>query len=667
MSNNHNQPTLTQEQINSVMTLYSSGQLSEAIAEIKALNEAYPNVPLLFNILGACYQAQGLLVESVKMFETATKIKPDYAEAHFNLGVVLKANGQLEDAIESYKKAIYLVPNYPAAHNNLGNIYKDLNQLDDAIRSYQKALTFKPDFFEVYNNLGLVLFKIGEFIQAEKNYRKALSINSNYFDSNFNLGNLLRDTNRRKEALLCYQKAREVKPSANYILGNVIHTKMHLCQWDDLQIQIDEVLKGIRNDSKVIGPFALTALLDSPSYILKATEIYVNHRYPRNNFFPDLNRNLKQKKIRLGYFSGDFNNHPVSTLTAELYEIHNRDKFEVHAFSFGKNTNDFMNMRIRSAVDQFHEVESLSDQEIVKLSRSLKIDIAIDLAGFTQGSRTGVFAMLAAPLQLSYIGYLGSMGADYYDYLIADKTIIPIEKQRFYKEKIIYLPHFQANDSKEKYNSDNFVRQDFGLPNDAFVFCCFNNTYKITPETFDAWARILNNVKNSILMVFASNDVAENNLKKEIISRGVNENRLFFGGQLSRSKYLARFKLADLFLDTSPYNAGTTASDALRVGLPVLTCMGESFASRMCASILKAANLDELITNSHLEYELLAIDLANNPSKLMKIKNNLINNIASSPLFKTNEFIKNLELAYQIIYDRYYDSLEPDHVIVESP
>jgi predicted O-linked N-acetylglucosamine transferase (SPINDLY family) len=204
-------------------------------------------------------------------------------------------------------------------------------------------------------------------------------------------------------------------------------------------------------------------------------------------------------------------------------------------------------MRIRSAVDQFHEVESLSDQEIVKLSRSLKIDIAIDLAGFTQGSRTGVFAMLAAPLQLSYIGYLGSMGADYYDYLIADKTIIPIEKQRFYKEKIIYLPHFQANDSKEKYNSDNFVRQDFGLPNDAFVFCCFNNTYKITPETFDAWARILNNVKNSILMVFASNDVAENNLKKEIISRGVNENRLFFGGQLSRSKYLARFKLADLF------------------------------------------------------------------------------------------------------------------------
>ena len=666
MSNNNNQPTLTQEQINSVMALYSSGKLSEAIAEIKALNELYPNVPLLFNILGACYQAQGLLGDSIKMFETAVKIKPDYAEAHFNLGVVLKAKGQLENAIESYKKAIYLVPNYPAAHNNLGNIYKDLNQLDDAIRSYKKALTSKPDFFEVYNNLGLVLFKNGDFFQAEKNYRKALSINSNYYDSCFNLGNLLRDTNRRKEALICYQKAIEIKPLASYIIGNLIHTKMHLCKWDDLQIQIDEVLNGIINGRKVIGPFALTALLDSPGHILKATEIYVNDKYPRNNLFPELNRNLKQKKIRLGYFSGDFNNHPVSTLTAELYEIHNRNQFEVHAFSFGENTNDFMNMRIRSAVDQFHEVKSFSDQEVVKLTRSLKIDIAIDLAGFTQGSRTGIFAMLAAPLQLSYIGYLGTMGADYYDYLIADKTIIPTEKQRFYKEKIIYLPHFQANDSKEKYNSDSFVRKDFGLPDDTFVFCCFNNTYKITPETFDTWARILKNVKNSILMVFASNNVAENNLKKEIILRGINENRLFFGGQLPRSKYLARFKLADLFLDTSPYNAGTTASDALRVGLPVLTCKGESFASRMCASILKAANLDELITKSHLEYELLAIELANNPNKLMNIKNNLINNIASSPLFKTNEFIKNLESAYKLIYDRHHEGLKPDHIFVES-
>ena len=666
MSNNNNQPTLTQEQINSVMTLYSSGKLIEAIAEIKILNESYPNVPLLFNILGACYQAQGKLKDSVKMFETATKIKPDYAEAHFNLGVVLKTQGQLENAIESYKKAIYLVPNYPAAHNNLGNAYKDLNQLDDAVESYQKALTFKPDFVEVYNNLGLVMFKIGDFFQAEKSYRKAISIKSNYYDPYFNLGNLLRDINRRKEALICYQQARKIKPDANFIIGNLIHTKMHLCQWDDLQIQIDEVLNGIMNGRKVIGPFALSAIIDSPLHVLKATEIYVNHKYPRNNLFPELNLNLNQKKIRLGYFSGDFNNHPVSTLTAELYEIHNRDKFEVHAFSFGENTNDFMNMRIRSAVDQFHEVKLLSDQEIVKLSRSLKIDIAIDLAGFTQGSRTGVFAMLAAPLQLSYIGYLGSMGADYYDYLIADKIIIPTEKQRYYKEKIIYLPHFQANDSKEKYNSDIFVRKDFGLPNDSFVFCCFNNTYKITPETFDTWARILKKVKNSILMVFVSNNVAENNLKKEIILRAVNENRLFFGGQLPRSKYLARFKLADLFLDTNPYNAGTTASDALRVGLPVLTCKGESFASRMCASILKAANLDELITKSHLEYELLAIELANNPSKLMKIKNNLSNNIASSPLFKTNEFIKSLELAYKLIYERRHEGLKPDHVFVEG-
>ena len=664
MASNDNQPTLTEEQINSVMTLYSSGKLNEAIAEIKILNESYPNVPLLFNILGACYQAQGLLEDSAKMFETATKIKPDYAEAHFNLGVVLKAGGQLEEAIESYKKAIYLIPNYPAAHNNLGNVYKDLNQLDDAIEYYRKAIISKPDFFEAYNNLGLVFFKTGELLEAEKSYRKAVNINSNFFDSNFNLGNLLRDTNRRKEALKFYEQARKINPEADYILGNVIHTKMHLCQWDDWNNQINELLDGINNRKKVIGPFALIALLDSPLDLFSATEIYANHKYPINNFFPKFSHHQKQKKIRIGYFSGDFKNHPVSTLTAELYEIHNRDEFEIHAFSFRKNTNDSMNLRIRRAVDYFHEVEFLSDQEIVELSRSLKIDIAVDLSGYTQDSRTGIFAMLVAPLQLSYIGYLGTMGADYYDYLIADKTIIPIEKQRFYKEKIIYLPHFQSNDSTELYYADYLTRKVFGLPEKAFVFCCFNNTYKITPKTFDVWANILKKVKNSILMVFASNDLAEKNLKNEIKLRGINQNRLIFGNQLSRSEYLARFKVVDLFLDTSPYNAGTTASDALRVGLPVLTFMGDSFASRMCASILKAANLPELITKNQEEYELLAIDLANNPSKLLKIRNYLKTNISLTPLYNTKIFIKNLESAYKLIYERYHDGLDTDHINV---
>ena len=664
MSTNTNQPTLTEAKINSVMTLYSSGQLNEAIAEIKVLNEAYPNVPLLFNILGACYQAQGLLRDSAKMLETATKIKPDYAEAHFNLGVVLKNSGQLEDAIESYKKAIYLVPNYPAAHNNLGNIYKDLNQLDDAVESYQKALTFKPDFVEAYNNLGLVFRRNEQLYEAEKSFRNGIKIDSNHFDSHFNLGNLLRDINRRKEALLCYEKAREIKPDASYILGNVIHTKMHLCEWDELQGQIDDLLKGINNGRKVIGPFALMAILDSPMVIQKATEIYVNDKYPRSNFFPKITSYVKQKKIRIGYFSSDFKNHPVSTLTAELYEIHSRDKFEIHAFSLGKNINDSMNLRIRKAVDKFHEVELLSDKEVVRLSRSLKIDIAVDLSGFTQGSRTGIFAMSAAPLQLSYIGYLGSMGASYYDYLIADKTIIPIEKQKFYKEKIIYLPHFQANDSTESYQADSFSRKDFGLPENAFVFCCFNNTYKITPEIFDIWAKILKRVNNSILMIFASNDLAEKNLKMEINSRGINQNRLIFGYQLPRPEYLARFKLVDLFLDTNPYNAGTTASDAIRVGLPVLTYIGDSFASRMCASILNAENLTELVTKSQKEYECLAIELGNNPSKLLKIRDNLKSNISKTPLYNTKLFIRNLESAYKLIYDKYHDGLESDHINV---
>jgi predicted O-linked N-acetylglucosamine transferase (SPINDLY family) len=380
---------------------------------------------------------------------------------------------------------------------------------------------------------------------------------------------------------------------------------------------------------------------------------------------PFANRYRKHQKIRIGYFSGDFRQHPVAYLTAGLYETHDREYFEIHAFSLGPDTKDEMNLRIKAGVDHFHNVQPMSHKEIVELARSLEIDIAVDLAGFTSGARTDIFAMSVAPIQLSYLGWLGTMGADYYDYLIADPVMIPEESQKYYVEKIIYLPSFQVNDSKDLPPDIVLTRKDVGLPEQGFVFCCFNNTYKFTPTTFDSWARILSEVDNSVLIVYANNDLSKKNLTKEIVQRGIASNRLIFGDSLDRSQYLSRYQVADLFLDTQPYNAGTTASDALKMGLPMLTLKGRSYQSRMGASILNALNLSELITDTPEEYEKLAIELATNPEKLKLIKDKLEINLSTAPLFDTKLFTKNIESAYKQIYDRSRKGQEPDHIYVE--
>ena len=316
-------------------------------------------------------------------------------------------------------------------------------------------------------------------------------------------------------------------------------------------------------------------------------------------------------------------------------------------------------------VDHFHEVRAMSYADTAMLARSVELDIAVDLGGYTANCRTGIFAISAAPIQISYIGYLGTMGANYYDYLVADQTIIPEENQQYYSEKIAYLPSYQVNDSNQSSPSTTPARQDLGLPEKGFVFCCFNNNYKITPTTFDSWARILKQVDDSVLLIYISKESARINLTKEIVLRGIQPSRLIFAERVPMPEYLARYRVADLFLDTHPYNAGTTASDALRMGLPVLTYMGNSFASRMAASLLNVVNLPELITTTQEHYESLAIELATNPEKLKIIKDKLVNNLPTAPLYDTQLFARHLESAYLSMYDRYQHGLDPDHIYVE--
>jgi predicted O-linked N-acetylglucosamine transferase (SPINDLY family) len=352
---------------------------------------------------------------------------------------------------------------------------------------------------------------------------------------------------------------------------------------------------------------------------------------------------------------------------AGLFESHNKNNFELIAFSFGAEHKDKMRERVSSSFDQFIDVQNKSDKDVALLSRNIGIDIAIDLKGFTKDGRIGIFFHRAAPIQVNYLGYPGTAGAAYIDYIIADRTLIPENSQQHYSEKIVYLPNsYQVNDRKREIAEKIFSRESLGLPKTDFVFCCFNNNYKITPSTFSSWMRILKKVNGSVLWLLEDNTTAANNLRKEAHAKGVDSQRLIFATRMPPADHLARHHAADLFLDTLPCNAHTTASDALWSGLPVLTCMGESFASRVAASLLNAIGLPELITNSQEQYEALAIELAFNPEKLGTIKQRLDKNRLTFPLFDTDLLTKHLEAAYTQMYERYHADLPPEHFHVNA-
>jgi len=720
--------------IESIIELFSSGHIREALNTVQTLINQYPNEALLHNISGVCYKATGQLELAAQSFNRAVEIKSDFADAHYNLGLTLQELNQLDDAVKCYLKTLTIKPDYAEAYNNLGVTFKDLDQLDEAVKCYEKALIIKPDYPEAHNNLGNALKNLGRaskavecfermltidpdnaeghnnlgntlyvlgqpnaacksymkalaiepdyaeahnnlgitlndlerFEDAEASYQRALAIAPHFAEAYSNLGDLLTELKRLDEALVSYESAFNLKPDIIFLLGKLLHTKMHLCLWDDLSSMLDELQGKINNNEKVIPPFPMLGLIDDPELQRKATKIFINKHHPKNHDLPRIALYPKHKKIRIGYFSADFRGHPVAALTAELYEVHDRGQFEIHAFSYGPETNDKMHLRIKAGVDHFHDVLTMSYKDVAMLARSLEIDIAVDLGGPTTNSRTGIFAMSAAPIQASYIGYIGTMGVNYYDYLVADQIMIPEKDQIYYAEKIVYLPSFQVNDSTQSPPSTFLTRQDVGLPETGFVFCCFNNNFKITPTTFDSWGRILEKAKDSVLLIYTDNESAQINLTKEITLRGIDPSRLIFGKRLSKSEYLARYRVADLFLDTHPYNAGTTASDALRMGLPVLTYLGSSAVSRHAASILTALNLPELITTTLEEYESLAIELATDPKKLKLIKDKLVGNLSTAPLYDTSLFAKNLESAYSMMYDRYQRGLDPDHIYAET-
>ena len=663
--------------------------ITEGIIWLRKSLEINPNQADILVNLGAAFSEINEFDDALDYFSQAIKVDANNPLAHFNQGLTYGYLNQLDNALNSYKNALKIDPNYADALNGIGRIYHikkeyyqaieyydkaikyqynhagffynkamALNNLKEhllAIDNYYQALKYKPDYFGAYNNLGNILRKIKLYDEALAAYDRAIQIKPDFHEPFNGLGNLLTELKRYDEALAAYDRAFQLKPdNESFDYCTYLQTKSLICNWSNFDQELDILLNQIRNNEIVSTPFALLSLIDNPEIQKKASEIFIKERCPLDKSLGEIKKYPQHQRIRLGYFSADFHRHATMFLMAELFELHDKDKFELYAFSFGPKTSDSWQLRAMDSFDQFIDVRFKSDKEVAAISRNLEIDIAIDLKGFTKDSRTGIFSYRTAPIQINYLGYPGTMAASYIDYLIADSALIDASNREYFSEKIIYLPNcYQVNLSKRDLSNKSFLKKDLGISEDSFVFCSFNNSYKINPKIFSIWIKILKQVKSSTLLIMLENDSARINLIKESKARGINSNRLIFVGRLPIEEHLKRIQVADLFLDTFPYNAHTTASDVLYAGVPLLTLRGKSFASRVAASLLNAIDVPELITSSQAEYEQLAIELASDAKKLGIIKNKIIEGVKSSSLFNTKEFARDIEAGYLKAYEAY--------------
>jgi len=605
-------------------------------------------------------QLTGQLHEAEAAYRRAIKLAPNDPATHYNLGNVCLELERPADAIVCYRAALRLTPDHPQILLQLGNAYSALGKFNEAAVHFQKSTTADRANPAAYFNLGNALRELAKPAEAAAAYQAALKLDAHDADTHNNLGNVLRELGRLDEAITCYREALRLNPNLHHAKLHLLHQQQHICDWRDLDTKVTEIRDLVMHEPKAqIPPFAFLSLPGTTAAEQRqCASQWVVNRYAgliqqASKLAFSHSRKLKPK-LRIGYLSGDFRLHPLAFLISELIELHDRSRFEVFAYSYAKDDNTAERKRLEQAFDRFVDIRSMSQQEAAKRIHADGIDILIDLTGFTQSSRSGIVALRPAPIQVSWLGFPGTMGGfegtPFFDYLISDAFITPPKQADCYAEQLVLMPDcYQPNDRKRPIAAFP-TRAASGLPEQGFVFCCFNQTFKITPQVFDKWMNILKSVSGSVLWLLDCNRWAKDNLQREAQLRGIHPDRLIFAPRVSVDQHLARHVLADLFLDTLPYNAHTTTSDALWMGLPVLTCTGETFASRVAASLLRAANLPRLITHTLQDYEAHAITLASNPAELAAIKQKLITNKQHLPLFDTQRFTRHLEQAYQAMW-----------------
>ncbi|MFM1806888.1 MAG: hypothetical protein RL212_1147 [Pseudomonadota bacterium] len=598
--------------------------------------------------------------EAIRYHQLAIEAYPGSSSAYINNGVAFHGIKKFGEALHNYAQAIDLNPFDPEIFLNMGVTLQELKRYDEAISHYDKALSLKPDYAEGWSNKGNALQELKRYDEAISHYDKALSLKPDYAEGWSNKGNALNSLKRHSQSAKCYLKALEFKVDDSYLLGQAHHQMMLECDWTNYEKNINEIFHLVDERRKGAEPFGFQGIADTEELLKKCAEVYSNDKFPALDHLSEFIQ-YKHHKIRIGYLCGEFREQATSILMTRVWELHDKSNFEIFAFDNGWDDGSDYRQRIEKAFTKIFDISDTSDLEVAKLIQANEIDILVNMNGFFGAERQLVFSYKPAPIQVNYLGFPGTIGIDYIDYIIADKVVIPEGSRKHYIEKLAYLPNsYQANDDKRKISDSKFSRVQLGIPEDAFVFACFNNNYKITPAIFDSWMRILSHTPGSVLWLLADNPKAMDNLIREAAARGIDCLRLIFANRLPISEHLARHGLADLFLDTLPYNAHTTCSDALWAGLPVLTLMGHTFPGRVAASLLSAVGLSELIANTQEEYVSLAIELATNRKKLDGIRERLAKNRLTAPLFNSTLFAKNLETVYIKMYERHLEGLLPE-------
>jgi protein O-GlcNAc transferase len=616
---------------------------------------------------GLALHRQGDLAGAERVYREVLDQQPQHFDSLHMLGVIALQTRRTERGIELIRKAIGLNEKVAAAHNNLGKALLDLGRPEEALASFDRAIALDPGFAEAHVNRGNALVKLRRLEEALVSYQKAVVLRPDHAEAYRNCGNIFSKLRRYDEAFAAYDKVFALKPNLPGAEGHRLYARMHLCDWSRWEPECAHLISSVRNGNANSQPFIFLAIPSSSEDQQQCARLWAANNYPVSEKPVWQGERYDHDRIRVAYLSADFRQHALSFLMAGMFECHDKSRFEVTAISFGVDDNSEIRRRVKASFERFVDAGSYSDEQIADLIKALEIDIAIDLMGFTTDSRTGIFARRPAPVQAHYLGYPGTMGARYIDYIVADRVVVPDNQREFYSEKLVLLPDsYLVNDRKRSIADRTFTRTELGLPLDGFVFCCFNNNHKITPRVFDCWMRILGQVENSVLWLFQDNANAADNLKKEALARGVNADRLIFASRMPPSDHLARHRAADLFLDTLPYNAHTTAADALWAGLPVLTCLGETFVGRVAASLLNAVGFPELITTKLEDYEALAIRLATRPGKLADIRQKLAANRLTMPLFDTRRFTQNIEAAYTAMVARHQAGLAPDHIAISN-
>jgi predicted O-linked N-acetylglucosamine transferase (SPINDLY family) len=677
--------------------LLRSGQPERALESFERAERLQPHDLLALNQRGYVLIEQRRLTDALATFEKMLSIAPQDFNAHNGRGLALRRLGRLEEALRSFDQALQLRPDSPEALSNRGTVLMLLRRDEEALANLDRALAIRPDLAPAIGNRGSLLLRLNRAAAALADYEASLAIEPASVDMLCNRGNALRALRRLPEAVASYEQALQVNPDHpeslrnlgvvytdcqrhetamqyfgrlvaldsrhEYALGSLLFSRINCCDWSEWHETCEQLGHDIDAGRRVTFPFPSLSVLPSAAQQLQCARIAVADRCPPETQVLYHGEPYSHERIRVAYLSADFREHPVAHLAARLFERHDRDRFQTIAVSLQPAPRKSeMRERLRAAFDQFHDVSERSDQEAAQLLRDLEVDIAVDLTGHTSGGRAGILAFRPAPLQASYLGYPGTLGASYVDYVIADHNVIPVQDEAFYAERVVRLPHcYLPNDvGSMQFPAMPLTRGAAGLPETGFVFCAFNNAYKINPTMFDIWMRLLHATPQSLLWLRAAEPLVMANLRREALARGIAAERLVFAPYVAeKAQHLARWSLGDLFLDTLPYGAHATATDALFAGVPVITCIGNTFAGRVGASLLRALGMPELITPTLQEYEALALRLASSPAELAALRAKLADHRSTYPLFDGELFRRHLETAYQIMWERHQSGQSP--------